>query len=167
MADKKVKRSTASEIAGELGRMQKVFEAFKDASEIANVLAGKEALERKLKSSITALEKEQKELDDGCENLAIKYEKKKDDLAAIDAKIQSATASSQAILRTAQQNANAEAAKIVGASEAALISLKKDIEEGIQVNQVVQGKILNARQELSDLNKRIEEVKANALKALA
>jgi len=160
MAKETKKVMKASEITGELARMQRVFEAFKDAATIANVLAGHETMERNLKKNISLLEKEEQSLDASCDSMADRVEKNKDKLSILDTKIASAQADYQALLRTAQQKANAEAASIVGASEARLVSLKKDIQDELKAKESVQKDVLTAKQEL-------EEVKANALKALA
>jgi len=164
---KGTKKVKASEITGELARMQRVFEVFKDAADIANVLAASEAMERKLDASIKSLKKEEEQLDAQCDTLAHKIDNRKADLASLDVKVTTAEAEYQGILRTATQKANSEAAQITGGATAELSSLRESIKEAKTEERGLREDIRNASQELSDVYKRIEEVKANALKALA
>jgi len=166
MADKKEKKVPASEVAGELRKAARLYEVFKHAADAASLLASFEVQERKLKSSINSLKKEHTQLDDKCNAIAYKIDDHKKTLSEFTTKIKTVDKEYQQEVRNIKQRATVEAAGIVASATIDLESLRSKITKAKVDYSSITEDVLNAKQELSDVNMRIEEIKTNALASL-
>ena len=161
------KKVSASSVANDLHKMAKLYEVFKNASDAANLLASIESTEKKLKSNVESLKKEQITLDAECESLNSYCAVAEDKLKELNVKAQVVESEYNHLVRTITQKADAEAAKIIEGAERVLVEINDRVEDALDFEKSVKDAIQTAEQELSDVNQRIELIKTNALKALA
>lgn len=164
MATKKI---TASEVAGELRKAAKMYEVFKHASDAANVLAGYEASEKKLKKDIGKLQSEYDDLDKACDVVSSDTDAKKFELSNLEKKVKDADDEYKRLLSESKSKAQIEASRIVSSAQAELSGLDEAIRAAKKVEKAINLQIENADKQYKSVCSRIEKVKSDALEALA
>jgi len=167
MADKKPTKKMASEVAGELRKAAKLYEAFKNASDAATVLSEYEAREAKLKKDIGKLQSEYDDLDKACDVVSSDVDAKKFELETLNQMVKNADSEYQSILAASNTKAHSEAQSIIASAKSQLALLTDDVSELKKLEKSINKNIASAEKQYSEVCERIKDVKAEALEALA
>lgn len=161
------KKVTASEMVGELRKMRRMYDVFKNAHAAAEILSSFEAEEPKVRRRMEELIETKKELASLNSSIEKAIEENKRKLSSVTQAIESFNEEHDGLVKAAEMQARARASEIIKAAESKATEAEERAAKAMKEKDSLTQDINKQKSALINLEDQIKRVKSRAIESLA